>query len=120
MQQDHPSTKARHTPGPWRIGSTFDDASIEICDDAQMLAQVWSGEDADQRLANARLIAAAPETAAERDRLKAINAELLAAMKALFEHCAMIHNTWGDGCNQKEADAAIKAARAAIAKATQS
>ena len=65
----------------------------------------------------AALIAAAPETAVERDRLKEINAELLGALKELFKHCAMIHNTWGDGSNQKEADAAISNAKAIIAKA---
>jgi hypothetical protein len=53
--------------------------------------------------ANARLIAAAPE--------------LLSALESLFEHCSMVHKRWGDGSNQKEADAAIEAARAAIAKA---
>lgn len=53
--------------------------------------------------ANARLIAAAPD--------------LLVAMKAMFEHCAMVHKHWGDGCNQKQADAAIKAGHDAIAKA---
>ena len=34
--------------------------------------------------ANARLIAAAPETAAERDRLKATNAELLAVLAPIL------------------------------------
>ena len=43
--------------------------------------------------------------------------ELLEALKGLFEHCAMVHNQWGDNSNQKEADNAIKAARAAISKA---
>ena len=40
-------------------------------------------DDQAEREANARLIAEAPETAAERDRLKALNAELLAALKAV-------------------------------------
>lgn len=43
--------------------------------------------------------------------------DLLEVLKALFEHCAMIHNKWGDGSNQREADAAIAAGRAAIAQA---
>ena len=43
---------------------------------------------------------------------------LVGALKALFEHCAMVHKYWGDGSNAKEADAAIKSARAAIAAAT--
>ena len=54
--------------------------------------------------ANARLIAAAPE--------------LLEALQALYEHCAMVHRRWGDGDNTREADAAIAQARAAITKAT--
>jgi hypothetical protein len=52
------------------------------------------------REANARLLAAALE-----------------ALKSLFEHCAMVHMHWGENSNQKEADAAIAAARAVIAKA---
>jgi len=43
---------------------------------------------------------------------------LLGALKSLFEHCSMIHTHWGDGDNTKEADAAIKAGRQAIAEAT--
>jgi len=49
--------------------------------------------------------------------LMAAAPRLLEALQALFEHCAMIHKRGGEGCNQKEADAAILAARAAIAKA---
>jgi len=44
--------------------------------------------------------------------------ELVTALKALFEHCAMVHKCWGDSDNTKEADAAIKSARTAIATAT--
>ena len=47
-----------------------------------------NGIDVNEANANAALIAAAPETAAERDKLKAINAELLEALefalKALY------------------------------------
>ena len=38
-------------------------------------------------LEDAQLIAAAPETAAERDRLKALNAKLLAAGRLLLRAC---------------------------------
>ena len=44
--------------------------------------------------------------------------ELLEALKGLVRECAMVHKTWGDSCNQLEADAAIKRAEAAIASAT--
>ena len=43
--------------------------------------------------------------------------DMLEALEALFEHCAMPHKHWGDGSNQKEAIAAIAAGHAAIAKA---
>jgi hypothetical protein len=49
--------------------------------------------------------------------LVSINAELLKALEALYEHCAMVHKHWGEGSNQRQADEAIKAGRAAIAKA---
>jgi hypothetical protein len=56
----------------------------------------------------ANLFAAAPETAAERDRLKEINAELLEALKAMTDKYGGMYDEW------QEAD--IKA-RAAIARA---
>lgn len=60
------------------------------------------------------------EEAASYATLFAAAPDLLAALKALYEHCAMIHSQWGEGCNQREADAAIAAGRAAIAKAENS
>lgn len=62
----------------------------------------------EERDANARLIAAAPETAAERDRLKEVNAELLEALKA------MLHVF---GCGTAIDCSTCDSARAAIAKA---
>lgn len=62
----------------------------------------WDG--AVNHAANSRLIAAAPD--------------MLEALNGLFEHCSMIHKHWGDNSNQKEAENAIKKARAAINKAT--
>lgn len=40
--------------------------------------------------------------------------KLIEGLRGLFEHCAMVHKHWGEGSNQKEADAAIAAARAAL------
>ena len=45
--------------------------------------------------------------------------DLLTAMEAMFEHCVMIHKHWGKGCNQEQADAAVKAGHNAVAKARQ-
>lgn len=41
-------------------------------------------------------------------------ASLETALRDLFTHCVMIHRHWGEGSNQKEADAAIATARALV------
>ena len=60
-----------HTPGPWRYmatpASSYTDWGVKIGRDT---IGVYVEADA-------RLIAAAPETAAERDRLRTINSELV-------------------------------------------
>jgi hypothetical protein len=106
--------KTSHTPGPWTVGNpegkTFyimvgghtEIANLPHC--RAMSESSYAIEDNSEREANARLIAAAPY--------------LLVALEGLFEQCSMVHKHWGDGSNAKEADAAIAAARAAIAKAT--
>jgi hypothetical protein len=73
---------------------------------------------------NAKLTAA-PETAAERDRLKAINAELLEALKELLPYAEQEAQSLYE-CNKRDGDceegmnecnAWIDKARATIAKA---
>ena len=77
-----------HTPGPWSIqyqrGLKADAYRImarngewTVC-----LGPNWHAEHAIENLANADLIAAAPEMVAERDRLKALVAELAGALDA--------------------------------------
>lgn len=102
-----------YTKGPWTIQELAKDISgysgwNSYCIRANNNIHLATVGDVDRFFqddneSNARLIAAAPD--------------LLEALKALFENCCMIHSHWGDGCNQKEADAAIRAAKAAIAKA---
>lgn len=60
-----------HTPGPWRIVRNKM-SPRQIVNDANTIsvAQIHGGEGEEITDANARLIAAAPETAAERDRLR--------------------------------------------------
>lgn len=84
-----------------RIASPDYAPELGICEENsnRMLARVV-GENTE---ANAKLIAAAPD--------------LLAALESLFKECTMIHSRYGEFCNQKEADAAIKAGLDAIAKA---
>lgn len=84
----------KHTPGPWKIvpmgccahgpkclehGLNRDEPfRIEGADRFSPCKILGDGtENTGTAEANARLIAAAPETAAERDRLKTLNTELL-------------------------------------------
>ena len=76
----------KHTPGPWHWTTGDEATHAELLPDgAPEIAHdsiLYHGADWSIKPANARLIAAAPETAAERERLKALNAELLEAAKA--------------------------------------
>lgn len=89
-----------HTPGPW--GWTYDgssDYSIGEARDPQAypVAHIWDRND-ERAMANASLIAAAPE--------------LLAVAKALDEYQRTYHDLYSN-----EAMRIVRAARAAIVKA---
>lgn len=92
-------TQSKHTPGPWAVavaGRSESPHSRVIGAKGLPVAGVWSSDNTDAgRLANARLIAAAP------DMLGALD-ELLAA--------AELH--------ERPSDAALEAAQQAIRKAT--
>lgn len=70
---DQPSSTVAPTPGPWREGVS---GNFRIYGPGNMgrqsgpIAEAWPINNADIQRANCRLIAAAPETAAERDRLQ--------------------------------------------------
>jgi hypothetical protein len=82
-------TKAKHTPGPWVVGPVDDTVVTHLgADGARYIVAEIAGDYNQPDTwpimeANARLIAAAPETAAERDKLREINAEMLAALEAV-------------------------------------
>ena len=85
MKQDNGNHA--HTPGPWTIVSVNDPARFNLQfaiaqkrSAGLRIAEICRYDDAG--LADAALISAAPETAQERDRLKAINAELVKALEA--------------------------------------
>lgn len=73
-------THVQHTPGPWKHeGFT----TVFAPDGLSVAHTVPHHQGKEEAQANARLIAAAPETAAERDHLKETNAALLSALQAL-------------------------------------
>ena len=107
----------KHTPGPWHVTSDVEPGSIKIIGGPKQYSIAglyFTGYPQDTE-ANARLIAAAPETAAERDRLREVNADLLAALEdirnAYQRHFDVMPVAWQTFDNIAEA---------AIAKATQS
>ena len=68
-----------HSPGPWWFTATEEEGYYVAGAGDKELTNLISREDA-------RLIAAAPETAAERDRLKTINSELVDAIEGVLHH----------------------------------
>lgn len=126
--------KAAHTPGPWRSHDHRDKRHREyaiMAGEGEGAVKVASCHTHhvpwDVAAVNSHLIAAAPETAAERDRLKEINAELLAALKDLLGdrrndengrclHCGRDNRGYDlEPCSD---DCPGQVARAAIARAT--
>ncbi len=113
---------SKHTPGPWHVSpegfiSTTENGYLPIRTPFRERAfgpnaDDPSHEDSAIAEANAHLIAAAPETAAERDSLKAINAELLAALTALLN--GIQH--WKDTTKTERVENAVTQAREVIAK----
>ena len=93
--------KTAHTPGLWKAAQAFQNngPNYWVVSNGKwkspVIATIASEGDA-------RLIASAPE--------------LAEALRGLFKNCAMVHNSWGDGCNQKEADAFIIKARTLLAR----
>ena len=123
-----------HTPGPWNIaisfaehGLTMNDGGVPVMGDggnkrvcvvdlqADVPKNARYGSEDKVRDANARLIAAALKTAAERDRLKALNAELVEALEEITADLEESYND-GNGARPTSISAAIHRARTAIVK----
>lgn len=81
--------ETKHTPGPWTVEDPLGPETLWIVEagkathEWRCIAMVCRDPPigAGEQQANARLIAAAPETAAERDRLRELNAELVEALR---------------------------------------
>jgi hypothetical protein len=119
-----------HTPGPWRLTPWYDDRGRTSRNKWQGIYEPIPGQALGSKSivlgwgakgevedvwvsmseANARLIAAAPETAAERDRLRDVNEELLAALREIV---CIGYLDFGQAC----ASRMFVCARAAIEKA---
>ena len=104
----------QHTPAPWSVSSNR--LYYVLAPDKRAIVRILStsSRSAVEQMANVRLIAAAPETAAERDRLKAINAELVAALERLI---AVEGGAWNIERYAREKAEANQTARDALAKA---
>ena len=99
-------SETKHTPGPWGRFPEVNGGPTTI------IACVAEGGVVSVGVVNlagdARLIAAAPETAAERDRLREVNRELVEALRPLV---AIVN---GARVNRMKRDGYLVAARAAI------
>jgi hypothetical protein len=93
----------QHTPGPWNFYNDSNDGKtnrIEIVAIGKTVARIYHSVP-EEDLPNARLIAAAPETAAERDKLKEINAELLNVLELCRSHMYEHASNTPDGAFDK-------------------
>lgn len=120
----HAHTKS--TPGPWTVEEHDGKAWSIRCnpDDADsgtFVCDMVSSRSPHETSANARLIARAPSMAAEIERLRAVNAELVAALETLSAavrwHYLPICETYAGAPCAHAKDAEIAQARAALAKA---
>lgn len=114
--------QTKHTPGPWQVSRWYQgkidqtyvsSASKSVCLLMRHDKEEPYGIDQEEEQANARLIAAAPETAEERDRLKETNAELLEALKDSDSSncwmCKRLNPQHKDCTSCEEHDARLKA-----------
>jgi hypothetical protein len=94
-------------PRPWRVGGK--NGVIVYAADGHAIAdtQVFhEHHEAEQEEHSELIVRAVNSFEAMRD-----------ALKALYEHCEMVHRHWGENYNREQAEAARKAGRAALALA---
>ena len=111
------TTQPINTPGPWVVRSSSnpnngsDWRDIVSIAPGHLFSPVYVGEAMEF---DAALIAAAPETAAERDHLRQVNADLLAALNTIA------YDPIGpaDASDAYVLNECVRVARAAIARAT--
>jgi len=120
------TNQAKHTPGPWKIRHFAgdlgkDEPQIATLPDSDGFGRPIATVNylgADERQANAALIASAPDLLAERDRLRQVNAELVAALEDAAFLLAKIGKFPGDLPQfMGSIIRSVQDARAALAKA---
>lgn len=102
-------SETTHTPGPWKIEQCeYDELYVNTYIGPAMMA-IDNDADAQkteryrEAMANAALIARAPELAAENAALRAENAELLAALNWVIGVAVPLRDDWTcRGCNQRK------------------
>lgn len=78
--------ETKHTPGPWQVNKKVK-TTVETCADGQGINIIADCSDIDglrtrtESEANAAMIAQAPDLLAELDRLRQVNAEMVAALE---------------------------------------
>lgn len=107
--------ETKHTPGKWvACGS---DTSLATWVSSHTGTRICTMRQCEDDWANAQLIAQAPDLLAERDRLAAVNAELVAALEGLLNIGAV--QQWLDESQPACARRVVvkRTARTALAKA---
>lgn len=99
-----------HTPGPWEV--VGGDSRLEIYGAGAPIASVgtvpyWD-RFAETDAANAELMAAAPALLAERDALRALNAELAACLQYIGENLTNSDSVYLDDAREKISAALAK------------
>ena len=119
--------KTQHTPGPLMIGDLRLGNIVKYHDGFRFIPAMDSHkpsrkahatpDDCIPAWARARLIAAAPETAFERDRLKALNAELVEALEQIASADHPDYPHFRHGTEAAFGEHLMSIARAVLAKA---
>ncbi len=114
--------KSQHTPGVWiaEKADDYGDHNIGPFDGLPVGVAVSNLRSKQEVEANAQLFAAAPETAAERDRLKKSNAELLEALERFvkwWDDYIYWSNEWNNVVDEKQFDKEKATLKKAITKA---
>ena len=110
---------SKPTPEPWQVDQDPMGALIVSGPEGETVFYTGTMSE-DEDCANAELVVDARKTAAERDRLKALNAEMLEALKSIEKHVINAFDEFGffnPGSSDATGSVAFESVIRAIAKA---